>query len=57
MQNILIFRDGERLGRIKFHQDGGCSTSGTIGEWDFPNMRELLFHLSGFDISFQDMYF
>ena len=57
MQDIEIIQNGERVGTIKFHNDGGCSTFGTVGEWHFSNFREMLLHLSGFEISFQDLSF
>jgi hypothetical protein len=57
MKDIEIIQNGERIGTIHFNQDGSCSTGGSIGKFNFTDAREMLLHLTGFDIHFSDLCF
>ena len=57
MRNIEIIKNGEHLGTILFNDCGTCETNGMIGKFTFSDVREMLLHLTGFDIHFQDLVF
>lgn len=57
MKDIQINQNGNCIGTIHLNQDGSCAISGQIGEYQFINVRDMLLHLTGFNINFGDLLF